>query len=99
MAIKYRAYRNTDTPALAVLWNQAAAARGCAVVTKPSVLETHLFAKPWFDPRGISLAVDEETSHVVGAVVAGFGSSEDGQQLDESRGVVAVLMVHPQYRR
>src|SRR4051812_42579357 len=98
MAIKYRVYRNTDTPALALLWNQAAVARGCAVVTKPSVLETHLFAKPWFDPRGIILAV-QDGGQVVGAVIAGFGASADGQKLDNSRGVVALLMVHPDHRR
>jgi GNAT superfamily N-acetyltransferase len=98
MAITYRPFKNTDTPALVGLWNQAAVARGCAVVTKPSVLETHLFAKPWFDPQGIILAVDDDRQPV-GAVVTGFGSTEDGRQLDTTRGVVALLMVHPQHRR
>jgi ribosomal protein S18 acetylase RimI-like enzyme len=98
MAITYRPFKNTDTPALVALWNLAAVARGCAVITKPSVLETHLFAKPWFDPKGIILAV-QGNGQLVGVVLTGFGSTDDGQQLDASRGVVAVLMVHPEHRR
>jgi ribosomal protein S18 acetylase RimI-like enzyme len=99
MPIKYQTYKNTDTPALAALWNEAASARGCAVVTKPSVLETHLFAKPWFDPKGIILGVDSAGNKVVGTVIAGFGASDNDQKVDPTRGVVALLMVHPDHRR
>src|SRR4029078_1593300 len=92
-------YKNAAHRARAAVGSEAASARGCAVVTKPSILETHLFAKPWFDPKGIILAMESRDNKVVGAVIAGFGASENDQKVDPTRGVVAVLMVHPQHRR
>jgi ribosomal protein S18 acetylase RimI-like enzyme len=60
------------------------------------------FCKPWFDPRAMTLAFDDErptNQQLVGAVLAGFGCTPDRNALDPQLGVVSMLLVHPDYRK
>ncbi len=102
MAVLYRHFRNPDTPALSTLWNQSLTSRGSAFIAKPSIIEAHICAKPWFDPKGLIVAVDAEANpsqNVVGAVLTGFGCTEDKRRLDPRKGIVSCVLVHPLHRR
>lgn len=102
MAIRYRNYRNYDNPGLVSLWNTSLTGRGCCKAIKPFFLELQWFCKPWFEARGMTLALDDarpENQQIIGASLAGFGKSDDGTSLDRHKGVVSLLMVHPDYRK
>lgn len=83
------------------LWNQALLTRGCGVVPKPSVFETHIFSKPWFVPRSLVLAIDGDTisETLVGAAFASFSLAEKCYEVQTKQGAVPLVMVHPRYRR
>jgi ribosomal protein S18 acetylase RimI-like enzyme len=95
--IQYRSFRNNDPPALVAVWHAAFSGRGAAHVAGPSLLEYFLFAKPYFDPRGLTLAVAD--GQVVGFALAGFGPTAEGRGLDRAEGVVCLLGVVPSHRR
>lgn len=102
MTISYRHYRNYDNPGLVSLWNTSLTSRGCCKSIKPFFLEIQWFCKPWFDPRGMILALDSErpeAQQIIGVVLAGFGGASDGRSLDRSKGVISLLLVHPDYRK
>lgn len=101
VSIIYRTYKNYDNPGLVALWNTALTSRGCCKSIKPFFLEMQWFCKPWFDQRALTLAMDEARlgqHQIIGAVLAGFGGSNDRQSLDKTKGVVSLLLVHPEYR-
>jgi len=101
VSITFRPYKNYDTPSLVALWNVALTGRGCCKSLKPFFLEMQWFCKPWFDPRAMTLAFDDErpaNQQLVGAVLAGFGCAPDRKSLDFKLGVVSMLLVHPDYR-
>jgi GNAT superfamily N-acetyltransferase len=95
--IHYRPYRNPDSPAVVAAWNSSFSGRRVVPVRMATVLEYFTFAKPYFDPEGLILAVDE--SKPVGFVHAGFGPGGDGKSLDLGTGVVCTLGVVPSHRR
>ncbi|MCS7022480.1 MAG: GNAT family N-acetyltransferase [Gemmataceae bacterium] len=98
--IAYRHFRNTDPPALADVWNESHASRSSYPVRTPALLERWIFSKPYFDPRGLIVAVDTQADHrVVGYVLAGFGPNAELNALDYSQGVICLLAVRPAYRR
>jgi ribosomal protein S18 acetylase RimI-like enzyme len=100
VAIRYRNYRNYDNPALVSLWNATSTMRGCCKAIKPFFLEMQWFCKPWFEAKGMTLAVDDErpkTQQIIGFTLAGFGVSD--QALDRAKGVISIILVHPDYRR
>ena len=102
MAIHFRHYRNYDNPGLVSLWNTALNTRGCCKAIKPFFLELQWFCKPWFDAKGMTLALDDErpeSQRIIGASLAGFGVGGDGKSLDRGKGVVSMLLVHPDYRK
>src|SRR4051794_15510490 len=69
--IHYRTFRNPDPPALLEVWNACCTSRGAAPFRVTTLLEYFTFAKPYFDPAGMILAVED--GKVVGFVHAGFG--------------------------
>jgi ribosomal protein S18 acetylase RimI-like enzyme len=102
VGLVYRHFRNPDTPALMALWNAALTTRGCALIPKPNLLEAQFLAKPWFDPRGVLVAEDDQSaegSNLVGAAVAGFGAHATPFRIDPQQGILSLVMVHPQFRR
>lgn len=95
--IEYRPFRNADPPALAELWNTTLAGPRSVLVRGTTLLEYFTFAKVYFDPAGLILALDGEDP--VGFVHAGFGPDAAGSSLDRTTGVVCALGVLPSCRR
>ena len=54
--VEFRTFRNGDPPAIVKVWNASVAGRGAARLANPSILERFVFAKPYFDPAGLTLA-------------------------------------------
>jgi hypothetical protein len=59
--------------------------------------EQYIFSKPYFDPRGLIVAV--EGARPVGFVHAAFGPTAAGDRLDPARGVICRLFVGPHVDR
>lgn len=95
--IQYRGFRNTDPPGLVDIWNDCFTARGAARLRHASLLERHVYAKPYFDPAGLIVALDEGTP--IGFVHAGFGPNQRETLLSRSTGVICLLGVREAYRR
>jgi ribosomal protein S18 acetylase RimI-like enzyme len=96
LVIHYREFRNSDPPALVDIWRGAephALARSMNV----SLLQDLVLGKPYFDRRGLILAVEGETP--VGFGHAGFGPAADRQGLSHETGVICMVVVRPSHRR
>jgi GNAT superfamily N-acetyltransferase len=98
--ISFRRFKNTDPPALADVWNESHPARSAYPIRTPAVLERWIFSKPYFDPDGLIVAVDDAADNkVVGYILAGFGPNEELSALDYSQGVICSLGVRPSAQR
>jgi ribosomal protein S18 acetylase RimI-like enzyme len=95
--IHYRPVRNDDPPHLVRIWNEAFPGRAAYLLRSSSPLEAWVFAKPYFDPAGLILAVDDQRP--LGFVHAGFGPNETQTGLDYRIGVICILAVVPAARR
>jgi ribosomal protein S18 acetylase RimI-like enzyme len=95
--IHYRTFRNDDPPGLVKVWNEAFTGRGAVPLPTPSALEEYVFAKPYFDRAGLTVALDDREP--VGFAHAGFGPNADESALSTAVGVVCALGVRPNYRR
>ena len=97
--IEYRTFRNTDPPLLAEAWTACLAGpRTVSIPAKSTtLLEYFVMAKPYFDPAGLILAVED--GRPVGFALAGFTGNADGNALDTSTGVLCALGVVPDRRR
>ncbi len=87
----FRPFRNTDPPHIARIWASQPAQRGLAQPVSTTVSEQCLFAKHYFDPKGLIIA--EHQGKVVGFVHAGFGPNEAGDAISTEVGVTYMLMV------
>jgi ribosomal protein S18 acetylase RimI-like enzyme len=94
--IVYRTFRNTDPPALVDIWNDCFVGRGAASLRGPILLEYFTFAKPYFEPEGLLLAVED--GKAVGFAHAGFGPSSSGGA-DQHIGVLCLLGVRSSHRK
>ena len=95
----FRRFKNTDPPALAEVWNEAHTARGAYPLRTPALLERWVFSKPYFDPDGLILAVDEATNIVQGYALAGFSPNADLSAMSFDEGVICSTAVRPSERR
>ncbi len=95
--IDYRTFRNDDPPGLVRVWNEALTGRGAVPLPTASALEEYVFAKPYFDRAGLTVALDD--GQAVGFAHAGFGPAADESALSPSAGVVCALAVRPGFRR
>jgi ribosomal protein S18 acetylase RimI-like enzyme len=95
--IQYRHFRNDDPPGLAAVWNEALGGRGEVRLRHSSPLENYVFSKPYFDPAGLIVAVEDKVQ--IGFAHAGFGPNEARTALSKSNGVTCVIAVRPSYRR
>lgn len=91
--IQYRAFRNSDPPALADIWRSQAPFHRLAQPMSAGMLEDLVFSKTFFDPGGLIVAV--EGARPVGFIHASFGPNDDNSALDKKLGVIARLMVAP----
>jgi ribosomal protein S18 acetylase RimI-like enzyme len=95
--IHYRTFRNGDPPGLLQVWNQAFTGRSAVQLRSSTPLEHFLFAKPYFDPNGLVVALDQGIP--VGFAQAGFGPNEARNGLDTTVGVLCMIAVVPTHRR
>jgi GNAT superfamily N-acetyltransferase len=95
--IQYRTFRNGDPPTLVHLWNQCFTNRGATILRGTMLIEYFLFAKPYFDPQGLVVALDE--GKPVGFAHGAFGPAADRRSLDLGSGVVCAVGVIPERRR
>ncbi len=96
----FRAFRNTDPPALVDLWNRGLPEKGVVGPLSPHEFDMLVVGKIGFDRAGLIVAEDE--GHVVGFAHAGFGPSEPrgpSHRLDPSMGTVAMLVTDPEHQR
>jgi ribosomal protein S18 acetylase RimI-like enzyme len=61
------------------------------------LLEQLIFSKPYFDPAGLIVAVQE--NEVVGFAHAGFGANEDETQITRETGTTHQLLLRADYRQ
>jgi hypothetical protein len=95
--IHYRPFLNWDPPALAEIWRQQPTLTGRMQPMTAALLEELVFSKQFFEREGLIVALDG--ARPVGFVHAGFGSKENGADLDPTIGVIAMLMTIPHDRR
>jgi ribosomal protein S18 acetylase RimI-like enzyme len=94
--IRFRSYRNGDSPAIAALWSHHAPARNSVRLLSVHEYDGLVAGKLGFDRHGLVVAVDED--NVIGFAHAGFGPRElmgPSHALDTLMGTVAMLLVHP----
>ncbi len=94
---EFRSYRNDDAPAIAAIWREQEPHRALLPVVTAAMLEQHVFAKPYFDPRGLIIACDPNGP--VGFIHAGFGPDDEFQQLSHDIGVLCMVMTSPRVDR
>lgn len=98
--IVFRSFLNTDPPLLADVWNESHTARGSFPLRTPGLLERWVFSKPYFDPNGLIVAVDnEDNNRVVGYALCGFGPNAELSALDYTHGVICSVAVRPSIGR
>jgi ribosomal protein S18 acetylase RimI-like enzyme len=95
--IHYRTFRNADPPGLVEVWNDAFTGRGAVRMQNTTWMEYFLFAKPYFDPESLIIALADE--QIVGFAWTGFGPNDSESALDCGSGVISLLGVASSYRR
>lgn len=95
--IEYRSFRNSDPPALAEIWRSQPPERGLMQPMSAELFEEFVLAKPYFDNRGLIVAVD--SGRPIAFVHAAFGPSEDQSRLSRRFGVTCLVMVRSDYQR
>ena len=95
--MQYRTYHNSDPPRLHQLWHSCALGRNAAEGFSCDVFELFAISPPYFDRKGLIVAVDGE--RVVGYVHASYAVNGTESGLDKTQGIISALMVHPEYRR
>jgi len=91
--IRYRAFRNSDPPAIAAIWRSQPPNRNLLQPMSPAVFDQHVLAKPFFDRQGLIVA--EEDQRLVGYVHAAFGPRSDLEDIDCRIGLTNFLLVVP----
>lgn len=95
--IRYRAFRNSDPPALAEIWGSQPSEHGRLQLMSAALFEQLVLAKPYFDNAGLIVAVDDD--HPIGFAHAAFGPNECGDRLVRQMGSTCLVIVRPDYQR
>ena len=88
----YRKFTNTDPPLLVQTWNAIFTGRGAVPLQGATYLDRFVLGKPYFDPAGVILAIDE-------GVCLGFVHAGLVPNAQPRRGVTCLLGVRPDQRR
>ncbi len=92
----FRPFRNTDPPRLAEIWRDQPSQRGIAQPVTAGILEQFVFSKPYFDPAGLIVVLDDDMP--VGFAHAGFGPNEHNNAISTEIGTTYQLMLRTKYR-
>ena len=95
--IRYRAFRNSDPPALADIWRSQPPEHGRLQPMSAALFEQFILSKPYFDNAGLIVAVDD--NRPVGFAHAAFGPNEGGDRMARQMGSTCLVMVRPDYQR
>jgi GNAT superfamily N-acetyltransferase len=88
-----RTFCNADPPGLTEIWRSCVGQRGLTELISSDLLEQLVFAKPYFDCRGLIVA--QEEGRLVGYAHAGFGPDDQGERLSTELGVTCLVLVRP----
>ncbi len=88
---QFRPFNNTDPPHLAELWRSQPPQRGLMQPMSAALLDQFVFAKPYFDPAGLTVALDGDRR--IGFAHAGFGPNDEGTALSFDMGTTYLLML------
>ncbi len=91
-SVEIRPFRNSDPPLLIEVWRSQPPQRGLAQFIDANLLEALVFAKPYFDPAGLLIGLDNHRP--LGFVHAGFGCDESRNRICTEMGVTCLLLVH-----
>jgi ribosomal protein S18 acetylase RimI-like enzyme len=94
--VHFRNFHNDDPPALVDIWNASFTGRGAVILRHSSPLERYAFSKPYFDPAGLIVAVEDGAR--VGFAHAGFGANPGETGESSVAGVICALGVLPSHR-
>jgi ribosomal protein S18 acetylase RimI-like enzyme len=92
----FRSFRNSDPPRLVEIWRDQPPQRGLMQPVSAALLEQLVFAKPYFDPEGLILAIADGTP--IGFIHAGFGASDEQTALDTDTGTTYLMMLRGDHR-
>jgi ribosomal protein S18 acetylase RimI-like enzyme len=95
--VTIRTFQNSDPPRILELWNASGLGRGGVRSKSTEPFEISNYAQPYFDPRGLFLACENE--QVVGMAHGGFGTQADLSAPDAGIGIVCAVVVAPEFRR
>lgn len=91
--IVFRSFRNDDPPHLAEVWTATDLGPAAMRPMNAAILEAAVFSKPFFDPEGLLVAVED--GHVIGFAHAAFGPNHDQSALDHRVGTTLLVVVVP----
>src|SRR5262249_51183336 len=77
--------------------NESFSSRAIARLRHSSVLERHVFSRPFFDPSGLIIA--DENGKPVGFAHAGFGPNQRETMLARGQGTTCLIVVRPSHQR
>ncbi len=92
----FRPFRNIDPPRLADIWRSQPPQRGLLQPASAPIFEHFIFSKPYFDPAGLIVALQDNVP--IGFVHAGFGPNEAETAIDTDTGTTHVLMLRGDHR-
>jgi ribosomal protein S18 acetylase RimI-like enzyme len=92
----FRPFRNSDPPRLAEIWREQPPQRGRMQPATPTIFEQLVFSKPYFDPAGLIVALDNNKP--VGFAHAGFGAAEDENAISTDVATTYQLVLRADYQ-
>jgi len=95
--VEYRTFHNCDPPEILKLWHASGLGPSAAEGFPCDILELFVFSQPFFEKKGFFVAVQDK--RIVAFAHGGFPANEQQTSLQKSRGNIAALVVHPDFRR
>ncbi len=89
--IEFRSFLNTDSSAIVDIWRKQRSFRCISTTMTRDDLEQMILGKPYFDPDGLILAVED--GKPIGFVHAGFGPDAHFGDLDHTTGIICQLRI------
>jgi ribosomal protein S18 acetylase RimI-like enzyme len=91
--LTYRTFCNTDPPVITAIWRSCAGWPGLRQPVSPDLFEQLVFAKLYFDYRGLIIACED--GQPVGFGHAAFGPNEARSAISTELGVTCLVLARP----